>query len=191
MRELHPSQPEPIARIFGDEQTTVIGTIDFPVPNGEHLVPYCIFYIVRHGTSILGQDLFDAINFQIVYGNSHNIRAITPSTRAHCKSIKGFVHKPVVNELLPSVAQPLLRVSLALLLKVKEELDRIMRDGVLKQIDAAYMVSNMVVAHKSNGGIRICVDLPTLTKRSFQTATHCQPSTNSPNSLQVRGSSAK
>ena len=38
------------------------------------------------------------------------------------------------------------------------------RDGVLKQIDAADWVSNMVVAHKSNGAIRICVDLTKVNK---------------------------
>ena len=80
------------------------------------------------------------------------------------KFIKGFVHKPVVNELLPTVAQPLRRVPLALLSKVKEELDRMVRGGVLKQIDAADRVSNMVVAHKSNGNIRICVDLTNVNK---------------------------
>ena len=80
------------------------------------------------------------------------------------KSIKGFLHKPVVNELLSPVAQPLRRVPLALLPKVKEELDRMVRDGVLKQIYAADWVSNMVVAHKSNGSIRICVDLTNVNK---------------------------
>ena len=53
------------------------------------------------------------------------------------KSIKGYVHKPIVNELLPPVAHPLRRVPIALLPKVKEELDRMVGDGVLKQIDAA------------------------------------------------------
>ena len=38
------------------------------------------------------------------------------------------------------------------------------RDGVLKQIDAADWVSNMVVAHKFNGAIRICVDLTNVNK---------------------------
>ena len=38
------------------------------------------------------------------------------------------------------------------------------RDGVLKQIDAADWVSNMVVADKSNGSIRICVGLTSVNK---------------------------
>ena len=38
------------------------------------------------------------------------------------------------------------------------------RDGVLKQINAADWVSNMVVAHKSNGAIRIRVDLTNVNK---------------------------
>ena len=41
------------------------------------------------------------------------------------------------------------------------------RDGVLKQIDAADWVSNMVVAHKSNGAIRICVDLTNVNNKAI------------------------
>jgi len=80
------------------------------------------------------------------------------------KSIKGYAHKPTVNLLLPPVAQPLRRVPLALLSKVKEELDRMTRDGVIKQIEASDWVSNMVVAHKANGAIRICADLTNVNK---------------------------
>ena len=38
------------------------------------------------------------------------------------------------------------------------------RDCVLKQIDAVDWVSNMVVAHKFNGAIRICVGLTNVNK---------------------------
>ena len=37
-------------------------------------------------------------------------------------------------------------------------------DGVLKKIDVADWVSNMVVAHKLNGAIRICIDLTNVNK---------------------------
>ena len=84
------------------------------------------------------------------------------------KSIRGYAHKPIVNELLPPVAQPLRRVPLTLLSKVKEELDRMVPDGVLKHIEAADPVSNMVVAHKSNGAIRICVDFTNVNKAIVQ-----------------------
>ena len=202
----------------------VVGTITIPVRYREQLVPNFTFYVVQHGTSILGQDLFDKFNFHIVDGNSLSIRAIAPTTNTHhgpntsnltqppnssttihpvlqqfsyrlqadpSKSIRGYVHKPIVNELLRPIAQPLRRVPLALLSKVKEELDRMMRDGVLTQIDAADRVSNMVVAHKSNGAIRICVDLTNVDKAIFKTAIICPPSTSSPNSLLAHASSAK
>lgn len=73
------------------------------------------------------------------------------------KSIKGYSHKPVVKMLIPLTAQPLRRVTLALL--PKEEIDRMCKDGVLTPIDAADWLSNMVIAHKANGAIRICADL--------------------------------
>ena len=152
---------------------------------------------MQYGTSILGQDLFDSLNFHIVDGNSLSIRAIAPNINTHhgpimsnlsqppsnsttkhpvlqqfgsllqadpSKSIRGYVHKPIVNKLLPPVVQLLRRVPLALLPKVKEELDRMVRNGVLKQIDAADWVSNMVVAHKSNSAILICIDLTNVNK---------------------------
>ena len=80
------------------------------------------------------------------------------------KSIRGFTHTPVVNTLVPPVAQPLRRVPLALLPKVKAEIERMVNDGVLQQIEAADWVSNMVVVHKANGAIRICVDLTAVNK---------------------------
>ena len=38
------------------------------------------------------------------------------------------------------------------------------RDGVLKQIDDVDWVSNIIVAHKFNGAILICVDLTNVNK---------------------------
>ena len=80
------------------------------------------------------------------------------------KKIKGFKHTPVVNTLVPPVAQALRRVPLALLPKVKAELDRMVNENVLVPIDASDWVSNMVIAHKANGAIRICVDLSDVNK---------------------------
>ena len=146
---------------FGGGRFAVVGTSTVPVRYREQLVPSFTLYVVQYGTSILGQDLFDSLNYHIVDGNSHSIRSITPATSNTTqpssstikqpilqhfgsllqadpsKSIKGYVHKPIVNELVPPVARPLRRVPLALLPKVKEELDRMVRDSVLKQIAAA------------------------------------------------------
>ena len=75
------------------------------------------------------------------------------------KFIKNYVHTPIVDELLPFVALPLCRVPLIFVLIIKEELDRMVGVGVFKQFDTADIINNLVVAHKSNGAIRICVDL--------------------------------
>lgn len=65
--------------------------------------------------------------------------------------------------------------------KVKEKLDRILHSGVLKQINDADMISNMVVTHNLNNVIRMCVDWRTSTMRLSLTTIGCQKSTNSPN----------
>ena len=93
-------------------------------------MPNFTFYVVQYGTSILGKDLFDSLNFNIVDGNSLSIRSIAPTADTHhgpntsnltqppssittkhpilqhfgsllqadpSKSIKGYVHKQIVN----------------------------------------------------------------------------------------------
>lgn len=80
------------------------------------------------------------------------------------KFISGYVHKPVVNSLIPPVAQAVRRVPLALLPKVSEELKRMVKEEVLEPIEASDWVSNMVIVHKSNGSIRICADLSEVNK---------------------------
>lgn len=190
---------------FRGSRIPICGTICVPVKYRDEALPSFTFFVVQRGESILGQDLFDALRFNIVYADTYRIRAVmqedsdatnfaqsplatshfgstpltplpsspapsTPmpfvllkySSLTHAdprKSIKGYSHKPVVNMLIPPTAQPLRRVPLALLPKVKEEIDRMVRDGVLKPIDAADWLSNMVIAYKANGAIRICADL--------------------------------
>ena len=136
-----------------------MGKVTVPVRFREHLAPDCTIYVVQYGISIFGQNLFDTHQFNIVDSNSHIIRTITPASSNttqppssttkqlilqqfgsllqadSSKAIKRYVHKLIVNNLLPPVAQPLRRVALALPPKVTEELDRMVRDGVLKQID--------------------------------------------------------
>ena len=80
------------------------------------------------------------------------------------KSITGYEHKMVVNELMFSVVQPLRRVPLAFLPKIKDELDRLVSDGVLQQVNATDWVSNLVIARKANSAIRICIDLTSVNK---------------------------
>jgi len=70
----------------------------------------------------------------------------------------------VVNSLVPPVAQSQRRVPLALLDNVDAELERMVADEVLEPVKAADWVSNTVVAHKSNGAIRICADLSDVNK---------------------------
>ena len=196
---------------YGGGCIPLCGTISVSVRYKEQLVPNFKFFVVQNGASVLGQDLFDALNFHIVDDTALKIRTVqvrsrnptdvnplhrdesvdTPACKldvptsgvdVSCarhdllqryrsildvdpkKSIKGYIHKPVVNKLLPPVAQAQRRVPLALLDKVKSELERMVHDGVLKQVEAADWVSNMVIARKANGAIRICVDLTDVNK---------------------------
>jgi len=147
-------------KAYGGGNIPICGTVLLQVTYQKERVDNFCFFVVRRGPSILVQDLFDALNFQILDSEALCIRALSPTRKqpssSHSsattstvnsrypllqmyqsvlhadptKSIKGYAHKPTVNLLLPPVAQPLRRVPLALLSKVKETLDRMIRDGV-------------------------------------------------------------
>jgi hypothetical protein len=43
--------------------------------------------------------------------------------------------------------------------KVKEEIDRMLEDDIIKPVEESEWISPLVVQEKKQGGIRICVDL--------------------------------
>ncbi len=70
----------------------------------------------------------------------------------------GFVHQPSVDLSVHPIIQPLRRIPLALRDAVKAELHRLVEADVIEPIDASPWVSNLVIAKKKGGGLRLCVD---------------------------------
>jgi hypothetical protein len=69
------------------------------------------------------------------------------------------VHKITVNPNVPPVVHPPRRVPIALQPKLKEELDRMERLGVVSKVtEPTDWVSSLVVVEKPNGSIRVCLD---------------------------------
>ena len=179
-------------RDYGGSQIPICGTINAPIQYGGDTIECFEFYVVPRGDSILGQDLFGCLGFHIAHRSSPLIRTVSDFTMKNktnegllaattkstelirkystlleanpSKYITGYLHKPIIDSVVPPVAQPLRRVPLALLPKVKEELERMVKTGVLESIDASDWVSNMVIARKSDGAIRICADLTNVNK---------------------------
>ena len=69
------------------------------------------------------------------------------------------VHKITVNPNVPPVVHPPRRVPIALQPKLKEELDRMERLGVVSKVtEPTDWVSSLVVVEKPDGSIRVCLD---------------------------------
>ena len=78
--------------------------------------------------------------------------------------VTAFTHRPRVDPKVTPVIQPLRRVPLAFRDGVSAELSSLLEKGIIKPIDASPWVSNLVVARKKTGGLRICVDLRQVNK---------------------------
>ena len=76
----------------------------------------------------------------------------------------GFVHQPTVDLSVRPVIQPLLRIPLALCDAVEAELHRLVEADVIEPVDASWWVSNLVIAKRKGGGLRICVNLTDVNK---------------------------
>ena len=68
-------------RNFGGSRIPICETICVPVQYKTVSLSSFTFYVVESGVSILGQDLFDALDFHIIQGDSARIRALTCNTK--------------------------------------------------------------------------------------------------------------
>ena len=62
------------------------------------------------------------------------------------------------------MVQPLRRVPLALWDGVTQELQRLQAEGIIEPINASPWVSNLVIAKKKSGGLRLCIDVRQVNK---------------------------
>lgn len=76
--------------------------------------------------------------------------------------LKGYRHRIRLKPDSTPVAQKLRRVPFAIREAVNKELLRLEKHGLIERIDGSEWVQNMVPVVKSNGSIRICVDLKEL-----------------------------
>lgn len=70
--------------------------------------------------------------------------------------IKNFIHKVKINPSVRPVRQKFItRILYALRDRVKNELDRFLKEDVIEKVDVSEWVSNMVIAEKPSGRIRL------------------------------------
>ncbi len=78
--------------------------------------------------------------------------------------LTAFAHQPLLNPVIKPVIQPLRRIPLALRDGVSAELMQLLDVGIIEPVDASPWVSNLVVAQKKSGALRVCVDLRAVNK---------------------------
>ena len=156
---------------YGRSKIDVVGQLYLPVRYTSTTVDRFPFHITRRGENIMGLDLFLSLGFTLQDNNGTRILQVdSPWQQSRPDLFNGlgcltsFIHKPLLDHSVPPVVQPLRRVPLALRDGVTQELQRLQADGIIEPIDASPWVSNLVIARKKSGGLRVCVDLRQVNK---------------------------
>ena len=111
----------------------------------------------------MGLDLFDNLDFKFRrMAPSFNpliFVSACPSVFTGFGKIARFVHRPRVKPEVTPVSRGLRRLPFSVREEVSRELKRLQDDGMVEVIDSSTWISNIVVARRKSGEIRLCVDL--------------------------------
>ena len=131
-----------------------------------------LFVVVETGPSLLGRTACERLDLvrRILAADredkevrdAHNY--VLPDNVSEMSAIP-FVHKIVVREGSQPVSASSRRVPVAVKGKLKGELERMLRLGVIERVvGATDWVNHMVIVYKPNGDIRLCLDPRALNK---------------------------
>ena len=150
---------------FGKVPLKVVGSLPVQVQYGD-VATELSFYLVDTKASerVMGLDLMKAFGLTI---QGHQGLMLQPtvcsvdrvSQEEELPAIRGYKHRIVLQSEAVPTAYRLRRLPLSVRDEVSDELQRLLRAGVIERIEASPWVSPMVVARKPNGKIRLCVDL--------------------------------
>ncbi|XP_064475622.1 uncharacterized protein LOC135389513 [Ornithodoros turicata] len=128
-----------------------------------------LFYVVHHGTTLLGLDAVAALDLRIDGALLQCLEtAVTTGASeriAKCEFANlfspelGHEHKVKVRTDVQPTTTKLRRLSLQIRDDVSKELKKLLNMDVIESTDASPWVSPLVVAKKKDGRIRLCVDL--------------------------------
>ena len=158
-----------------------LGRVFVTVRFDNRMVDQFPFYVTERGASIMGVDLFDALGGSILLGDasivtkSSMIATIHPDQSSVALesypvllkasgTLKGFVHRPLVDPSVRPVQQKFWHPPLARREPIAAELRRMEASGVIERIDASPWTSNVVAAKKKDGSLRLCVNLTSVNK---------------------------
>ncbi len=156
---------------YDSSKITMLGVLHVPVRYGSKHLPSFPFYITERGANLLGLDLFTCLGFTLWDDKGSDIHHVTTTWQQRWPALfdglgclTAFTHRPLVDPEVSPVIQPLRRIPLALRDEVTAELQMMLAMGVIEPVNAAPWISNLVIARKKSGGIRVCVDLRSVNK---------------------------
>lgn len=121
------------------------------------------FYVTSRGASLMGIDLFNRLGFQVTHNGvpvqSVELASRFPEAFREFGKVIGYNHRPNVDTTVKPVSQKLRRLPLTLREEVSKELGRLEEIDVIEKIDFSLWISNLVVARRPSGEIRLCVYL--------------------------------
>jgi len=174
-KELKPTNKT--LQMFNKTQLKPLGTVEIPVVNPKNCDNLMLeFTVVAEGhVPILGAQAIQ--QFKLITVNDDNIMSMSDSPANHPDILEEFhdvfegdgklqekLHLQV-DPTVPPVVLPVRKVPYALQGVLKEELDRLVKKGILVPVDTPTdWVSSMVVATRRNGKIRLCIDPKPLNK---------------------------
>ncbi|XP_062373903.1 uncharacterized protein K02A2.6-like [Sardina pilchardus] len=158
-------------RGYGNSEIDIVGSLQLPVRYGGKALPTFTFHVSRHGTNLLGLDLFNGLGFTLLDTTGSEIHTVAtpehqqwPTLFDGVGCLTAFAHQPLVDHTVTPVVQPLRRSPLALRDDISSELRRMLDEDIIERVNASPWISNLVVAKKKTGGLRICVDLRAVNK---------------------------
>ncbi|KAJ8368319.1 hypothetical protein SKAU_G00083470 [Synaphobranchus kaupii] len=156
---------------YDNSKIEIVGILQVPVHYGSKHMPAFPFHIAKRGANLLGLDLFTGLGFSLHDDGGSAIQHVTstweqkwPALFDGLGCLTAFTHRPLVNAEVSPVMQPLRRIPLALRDDVTKELNALLEAGIIEPVNAAPWISNLVIAKKKSGGLRVCVDLRSVNK---------------------------
>nr|CAI5866792.1 unnamed protein product [Callosobruchus analis] len=128
------------------------------------------FLVVEQGdVSLLGKETAQRLGILKIGLGVNTIRGIEPFP-----TVKNVKVKLSIESTVKPVQQPLRRVPIAIEPLVEEKLKEALERDIIETVEGhSPWISPIVITFKSDGDIRICVDMRRATKLSYARITHC------------------
>lgn len=116
------------------------------------------YFVDSNGISLLGKDT--AIALQVLkLGPSASVNAVIENKQPFSK-IKGITVKLSIDRTIKPIQQPVRRIPVAYEEKVENKLLEALKNDIIEQVNGpSPWISPIVIIFKSNGDMRICVDM--------------------------------